>query len=110
MTLSKDRRATPRFQPKPGDQINYGVTSAVVGDLSLDGVFIADPDPLPVGSELIFTLRLGDQDILLEGVVRHSVDQVGMGIEFTNVSAVSKRRLRIHIAGLVLAPDHLVKA
>jgi len=109
MMLSTDRRAAPRFQPKPGDQIIYGVTSAVIGDLSLEGVFVLDPDPLPVGSEIMFTLQVGDQDVPLEGIVRHSVDQQGMGIQFTNVPPVSKRRLRIHTASLVSAPGHLVK-
>jgi PilZ domain len=105
----KDRRATPRFLAKPGNKITYGVKSAAIRDLSLEGVFVVDSDPLPVGSEIIFTLRAGDQDITLEGVVRHSLDQEGMGIQFTNVSAVSKRRLRIHIASLVSAPSHLAK-
>jgi len=103
-----DRRATPRFQPKPGNRITYGATSTVIRDLSLEGVFVLDADPLPVGSEIIFTLRAGDQDISLEGVVRHS-DQEGMGIQFTKVSPESKRRLRIHIASLVSAPSQLVK-
>jgi hypothetical protein len=106
---SQERRVTPRFQSKPGIHITYGVTTAVIRDLSLEGVFIFDADPLPVGSEIIFTLRGGDQDISLEGVVRHSVDREGMGIQFTNVSAVSKRRLRIQIASLVSAPSQLVK-
>ena len=103
----QDRRATPRFQPKPGNHIAYGERSVVIRDLSLEGVFVFDSDPLPVGSEIIFTLRAGDQDISLQGVVRHSVDQQGMGIQFTNVSHVSKRRLRIHIASLVSAPGQL---
>ena len=103
----QDRRATPRFQPKPGNHIAYGDRSVVIRDLSLEGVFVFDSDPLPVGSEIIFTLRAGDQDISLQGVVRHSVDQQGMGIQFTNVSPVSKRRLRIHIASLVSAPGQL---
>ena len=106
---SKDRRATPRFQPKPGNHITYGERAADLRDLSLEGVFVFDSDPLPVGSEIIFTLRVGDQDISLEGVVRHSVDQEGMGIQFTKVSPVSKRRLRIHIASLVSAPGQLLK-
>jgi hypothetical protein len=106
----KDRRATTRFQPKPGNVAVYGETSGVIRDLSLEGVFVFDPDPLPVGSEIIFTLRAGDQDISLEGVVRHSVDQQGMGIQFTKVSPVSKRRLRIHIASLVPAPWQLEKS
>jgi len=103
----QDRRATPRFQPKPGNHIAYGERSVVIRDLSLEGVFVFDSDPLPVGSEIIFTLRAGDQDISLQGVVRHSVDQQGMGIQFTNVSPVSKRRLRIYIASLVSAPGQL---
>jgi len=70
----------------------------------MEGVFVFDPDPLPVGSELQFTLRAGHQDIALEGIVRHSVVDEGMGIQFINVSAVSKRRLIIHIASLVSAP------
>jgi hypothetical protein len=104
-----DRRAVPRFQPKPGDEILYGATSAVVGDLSLEGAFVLDSDPLPIGSEIMLTLRAGGQDISLEGVVRHSVDQEGMGIQFTNIPAVSQRRLRIHTATLMPAPGHPVK-
>ena len=105
----KDRRATQRFEPKSGNHITYAATSAVIRDLSLEGVFVCDLDPLPVGSEIIFTLRVGDHDIALEGIVRHSVDQEGMGIQFTKVSPESKRRLRIHIASLVPAPSKALK-
>jgi hypothetical protein len=105
----KDRRATQRFLPKPENRVNYGVTSAVIRDLSLEGVFVFDSDPLPAGSEIIFTLRAGSQDISLEGVVRYSMDQEGMGIQFTKVSSESKRRLRILIAGLISAPSQPVK-
>jgi hypothetical protein len=106
---TKDRRATPRFQAKPENRITYGDRTAPVRDLSLEGVFVLDPDPLPAGSELTFTLRAGLQDISLEGIVRHSVVDVGMGIQFTNLSAVSKRRLIIHIASLVSAPSQIVE-
>jgi PilZ domain len=106
----KDRRATPRFLAKPENNIRYGDRSAPVRDLSLDGVFILDPDPLPVGSELSFTLRAGQTDISLEGIVRHSIADMGMGIQFMNLSAVSKRRLIIHIASLVSAPSQLTEA
>jgi hypothetical protein len=99
-----DRRATPRFQAKPENRILYGERSAPIRDLSLEGVFVLDPDPLPVGSEITFTLRAGHQDISLEGIVRHSIEDVGMGIQFTSIPAVSKRRLIIHIASLVSAP------
>ena len=110
MTPPNERRATPRFQPKEGNQISYGATAAAIRDLSLEGVFVLDSDPLPVGSELAFTLQAGAQEITLEGVVCRTVDQEGMGIQFKNVSGVSKRRLRIYIASLVPAPGQLVKS
>jgi hypothetical protein len=106
----KDRRAAPRFQAKPENHITYGDRSAPIRDLSLEGVFVVDPDPLPAGSEITFILKAGHQDISLEGIVRHSVVDVGMGIQFTNLSAVSKRRLIIHIASLVSAPSQIVES
>jgi hypothetical protein len=105
----EDRRATPRFQGKPESVIRYGDRAAPIRDLSVDGVFVLDPDPLPAGSEVSFILRAGQQDIVLEGIVRHSEVDVGMGIQFMNLSAVSRRRLIIHIATLVAAPSQLVK-
>lgn len=105
-----DRRKTPRFLPKPENRILYHDRSAPIRDLSLEGVFVLDPDPLPAGSEIAFTLRAGQTDIELEGIVRHSEVDVGMGIQFVNLSAVSKRRLIIHIASLVSAPSQLVES
>jgi hypothetical protein len=103
-----NRRATQRFESKPGNHITYGATSAALRDLSLEGIFVLDLDPFPVGSEIAFTLRAGNQDISLDGVVRRSLDQDGMGIQFTKVTPESNRRLRIHIASLVPAPSQLV--
>ena len=105
-----DRRKTPRFLPKAENRFMYHDRSAAIRDLSLEGVFVLDPDPLPVGSEIAFTLRAGHADIELEGIVRHSEVDVGMGIQFVNLSAVSKRRLIIHIASLVSAPSQTVES
>jgi hypothetical protein len=110
MKSNEDRRATPRFIAKDGDYIFYGANPAAVRDLSLEGVYVLDPDPLPVGSELAFTLLAGDTEITLDGVVCRVDEEEGMGIQFVNVSALSKRRLRIHIASLVPAPSDMVKA
>jgi hypothetical protein len=103
----KDRRANPRFLAKPENRIQYGERSAAIRDLSLDGVFVLDPDPLPVGSELTFILQASHAEISLEGIVRHCQVDVGMGVQFINLSAVSKRRLIIHFASLVSAPSEI---
>jgi hypothetical protein len=105
---AKDRRSAPRFQAKPENRFIYGDTSSPIRDLSLEGVFVLDPDPLPAGSEIAFTILAGQQEISLEGIVRHSVVDVGMGIQFIRVSSVSKRRLIIHTASLISAPGQLV--
>ena len=107
MTPPDERRATPRFLAKPGGKFTYGMTPADIRDLSLEGVYVLDPDPLPEGSELAFCLIADGTEIELEGIVRLSHD-AGMGIEFTRIPAVSKRRLRIYIAGLVPVPSELV--
>jgi hypothetical protein len=106
---AKDRRGSTRFQGKPENHVTYGDRNAPIRDLTLEGVFVVDPDPLPVGSELSFTLRAGHTEIALEGIVRHSNVEEGMGIEFTNLSSVSKRRLIIHMASLVSAPSQMVE-
>jgi hypothetical protein len=103
----KERRASPRFQAKPENRIQYGERSAPIRDLSLDGIFVLDPDPLPVGSELAFIMQASHAEISLEGIVRHSQVDVGMGIQFMNLSAVSKRRLIIHTASLISAPSQI---
>jgi len=100
----KDRRTIQRFQAKSGDFIFYDERSAPVRDVSMEGIFVFDPDPLPVGSEIAFTFHAGHSEIWLEGIVRHSVDQQGMGIHFTKIPPLSKRRLIIHIATLAPAP------
>jgi|SRR5665213_1291227 len=104
---TKDRRAIQRFQAKPDDCILYDEKCVPARDVSLEGVYVMDQDPLPAGSEITFIFRAGHQDISLEGVVRHSTDQHGMGIHFTKVPPVSKRRLIIHIATLAPAPFEL---
>ncbi|MGH9679113.1 MAG: PilZ domain-containing protein, partial [Candidatus Acidiferrales bacterium] len=103
MTPPIDRRATLRFQSKPGCKFTYGLATAEIRDVSMDGIFVLDPDPLPAGSELAFTILTSGSEIALEGIVRHVEDQVGMGIQFVNVSIVSQRRLRIYIASLAPA-------
>jgi hypothetical protein len=105
-----DRRAHQRFLAKPEDRVLYDERSVPVRDVSLGGIFILDPDPLPVGSEVAFTLRIGRLNLDLDGIVRHSTDQIGMGIQFTNVSALPMRRLTIHIASLLSAPSEMETA
>ena len=104
-----DRRISPRFQAKRASHIVYTEGFGEVRDLSLEGLFVLDPDPLPVDSKITFSLRAGGQEIALNGIVRRSVPDEGMAIQFTNLTSEAKRRLRIHIATLVATPETLPK-
>ena len=99
-----DKRASPRFSAKSGSHVIYIEGSGAIADLSLNGVFVLDPDPLPIGTHIHFELRLGDHSIPVRGVVLRSVAGKGMGIQFTELSREGKRRLKIHLANSTLRP------
>ncbi len=67
--IEKDRR-TPRYPAKPGTYVVYVEGTGAIRDLSMDGVFVLDSEPLPVGTSITFSLRTGAHDILLKGIVR----------------------------------------
>ena len=99
MTRNEKRRS-PRYKPKTGTHIVYIEGSSTVKDLSEDGMYILNPEPLPAGSKIKFALRLGTIDIELEGIISRSTPQQGMMIQFVDISREAKRRLRIHFAEL----------
>ena len=97
--IEKDRR-TPRYPAKPGTYVVYVEGTGAIRDLSMNGVFVLDSEPLPVGTSITFSLRTGAHDILLKGIVRRSVEEEGMGIQFVEMSSEARRRLRLYVAGL----------
>jgi hypothetical protein len=107
--IKNDRRISQRFQGKPSNYIQYTEGSGRIRDLSLEGVFVLDPEPLPAGTKIEFSLHLDTQDVPLTGVVRRSMPGEGMAILFTDLSSEAKRRIKIQIAGLVAAPEGMPK-
>lgn len=96
----KDKRASLRFKAKAGDNVYYIEGAGAIRDVSLEGLFVLDAEPLPVGSAIRFSLRLGNETVTFSGVVRRCVDQEGMAIQFTEMSREARRRLQLHIASL----------
>ena len=95
-----DLRSAPRFRAAPGTYVVYVEGSGQIEDLSLNGVFVADPSPLDIGTYIEMELRLGDYRLPAKGIVRRSMRGKGMGIEFVEMSAEDKRRLKIYLAQL----------
>jgi PilZ domain len=98
--IEKDRRASQRFKAKPGSVVFYVEGAGAIRDLSMDGVFILDSEPLPVGTTITFSLMLGNKTVSFQGSVRRSVAGEGMGIQFTEMPFEGRRRLLSQIASL----------
>lgn len=65
-------------------------------NLSIGGMFIATPDPRPIGVLVYLQFRLADGGTLIEGLGRvvhvndPKTDEPGMGIEFVNLDEGSR--------------------
>ena len=95
------RRASQRFKAKPGSIVSFVEGAGAIRDLSMDGMFLLDSEPLPVNTKITFSLALGNETVSLQGIVRRSVPREGMGIQFTEVSRELRRRLVSNLASLL---------
>jgi hypothetical protein len=98
MMVEKDRRASQRFKSQPGSNVFYIEGAGTIRDLSMDGVFILDSEPLEVGTRITFSLHLGNETVAFQGIVRRSVPQEGMGVQFTGMSRDARKSLLSRIA------------
>ena len=94
---NEDKRTSPRVQTSSGNYVLYVEGSGSIRDLSLTGVFVADEDPLPVGTAINFELRLSSCSIPVKGVVRRCIKREGMGIEFTQIGPEGKILLKSYL-------------
>lgn len=86
---------------------------AVTRNISTGGAFIACADPLPIGTELYIELYLPrtEEPLELSAEVRWLIppgdepDDVGMGVEFLDVSVDAQLRLNDYFASLTGIED-----
>jgi len=90
----EDQRGATRFRVPAESYATYPGGKGQIGDLSMGGVFVHDPDPLPLGSSFDCELHVGSEVVRIRGVVRHRVGRTGMGVEFETLSPASKGLLR----------------
>lgn len=102
--MSNDKRTSPRLPTSPGHYVIYVEGSGSICDLSLTGVFVADEDPLPIGTAINFELRLPTCSIPVKGIVRRSVPGQGMGIQFVQLGPEGKILLKSYLDSLARKP------
>lgn len=93
----QEHRAYTRFLLRTGSCVLAGEGAGAIHDLSLGGMFISYPGAFPEGTTFNIELRLGDQEIPAKAVVRRCVPGKGMGIEFVEMPAPVRARLKMFL-------------
>jgi len=83
----------PTAAPKPVRSHRWRLT-----DISAGACYLEASAPFPAGTPLLLSIRVLDTECLLEGVVRVSHAQMGMGVEFTRAQG---HDLRARVAELI---------
>ncbi len=91
-----------------GHYASFPGGTARLRDLSLAGAMLEDRDPLPIGSRIPLTLHLGRVTVSCTGLVKQSIWDEGMAVEFVDISGADRRRLLefITAAGEAKGPAH----
>ena len=66
-------------------------------DMSGRGCYVETMLPMPVGTQLQITLRLGEERVTVPAVIRTCDGGVGMGIEFTGLNPEFQDRLQKYV-------------
>jgi len=84
---------TPAAAAKPVRSHRWRLT-----DISAGACYLEEAAPFPAGTPVLLSIRVLDAECLLEGVVRVSHAQTGMGVEFTRAQG---HDLRARVAELI---------
>ncbi len=87
-SLESERRVRNRVRPVAVTPVEFPEVRSQIRDVSPTGAFIADERPFPVGRKLNMRFRLDGRGPVLEvqAVVRRVDPQIGMAVEFTELS------------------------
>lgn len=90
-----ERRLSPRVLDADVVQIEFLAPSSKVRDLSVSGLYLADPRPLQRGQPVELKLTLGaGEPIHIRGMVRRVDPGAGAAIEFIRIDAAGRRRIK----------------
>jgi len=82
--------AQPRTDPEPAKPATTGRRWRLT-DISAGACYLESVSPFPAGTPVLLSIRAADKEYVLEGVVRASHPQTGMGVEFSRANNQSER-------------------
>jgi hypothetical protein len=85
--------APPRMPTTNGYYATFPGGVAPLRDLTLRGATLEEREPLPIGSRLRLTLHFGTLTLSCIGLVKRSITEEGMAVEFVDMSAADRKSL-----------------
>lgn len=80
-------------------KVEYVLPGPSIRDISLSGIYLLDARTFQRGQILDLRLRFTDGEMFaIKGIVRRTDPGQGMGVEFMEMDATARRRLREYIA------------
>ncbi len=103
--VANNRRKDARYKASGGAKVHeVGATASqwvTLHDLSIGGCYVETTAPLPPTSMVEMTIHINDIQITAKGSVSVCHKLVGMGVKFTEVSALNRTRLEQVMAMLM---------
>lgn len=98
--MGAERRSGTRVKPKETLFVDYPAYRPAVRDISLSGVFIEDPRPIPPGHVIRVRIQLSENESITANVMVRRVEEGrGMGVEFLAMTDADGNRLRKIVGG-----------
>lgn len=102
--LPPSRRKHTRYHCTGGVELRRNESAPAIfgnlSDISLEGCYVESVSTLPVGSELLFMLRVRDNLIRGRATVQVSNHAVGMGLEFMHLATEDQQKLEFVLGSL----------
>jgi hypothetical protein len=92
--VSASSAASQPVDPGPTAAIAAPLRRWRLADISAGACYLETAEPFPVGILVLLSIRTGETECLLDGAVRVSHPQTGMGVEFTGAPA-HERQARV---------------
>jgi hypothetical protein len=78
-------------------------------DISAGACYLETAAPFPAGTPVLLSIRALDTECLLDGAVRVSHEQTGMGVEFTGAPAHDQRARVVELIGRLMSNREVPK-
>ena len=113
--IPPSRRKTTRYHCTGGVELRRNESAPPIfgnlSDVSLEGCYVETVSTLPIGTEVLFMLRVSETVIRGRATVKASNHAVGMGLEFMHLAVEDQQKLEFLVGTLagvqdMRAPEH----